>query len=375
LIRACGEVGEKLFVKDDGPGTMARSSSNLAVRPLRARISAPRAAGAPMPTRIDPMLAVLSELPSNQNSYGFEYKWDGVRAICFWDGKNLQLHSRNQLDITRRYPELSDLGAALGGTPAIIDGEIVALDDNSRPNFTRLQRRMHAEGADNIKRLSREVPAWYVLFDVLWANRRSTMELPYAQRREILEGLTISGPSWQMTPSHIGQGTAMLTAAKRNGMEGIVAKRLDSIYEQGRRSPSWLKIKVVFGQEFVIGGWIPENGEQSDRVGSLLLGYYDCPAKGKPSQLRYAGRVGTGYNAATHEMLTTRLKALTSRDSPFAEAVPKKDAIFVRPQLVADVEFRRWPEGGLVQQASFKGLRSDKSPKEVVKEGQGRLLS
>jgi bifunctional non-homologous end joining protein LigD len=326
-----------------------------------------------MPLAIDPMLAVLGQLPRNPHDYAFEYKWDGVRAISFWDGNQLSIHSRNQLDITRRYPELTELGPALGQKGTILDGEIVALDENGRPSFPRLQRRMHAEGADNVKRLSVEVPALYVLFDVLWRNGKSTMGLPYVKRRELLEGLMVSGPSWQITPSHVGQGETMLRAAESNHLEGLVAKRLDSIYEPGRRSPAWLKIKVIFGQEFVVGGWIPEKGLDHDRVGSLLIGYYDCPSDGSKPRLHFAGGVGTGYTAALHADLTRKLRQRRTSTNPFADAVPKKDVVFVRPELVADVEFRRWPQGGMIHQASFKGLRTDKEATQVVKEGQGGL--
>lgn len=318
-----------------------------------------------MPTHIDPMLAVLSDLPPDPDNWGFEYKWDGVRALCFHDGKRLTLHSRNQLDITRRYPELQDLAVALPKGGTILDGEILALDETGRPSFARLQRRMHAEGTQNIARLAAEVPVWFVLFDVLWADGRSLMDEPYTRRRAVLEELTIAGPAWQITPAHVGQGAAMMDAAKRNGLEGLVAKRLDSVYEPGRRSPAWRKIKVVFGQEFVIGGWVPEKGVHHDRVGTLLVGYHDCDGK-----LRYAGGVGTGFNAALHASLTKQLASRSVRANPFAERVGKKDALFVKPDLVAEVEYRRWPPGGQIQQASFKGLRTDKSAREVVKEGQ-----
>jgi bifunctional non-homologous end joining protein LigD len=319
-----------------------------------------------MPTGIAPMLAVLSELPSDPANWSFEYKWDGVRALSFWNGRQLTLHSRNQLDITRRYPDLQDLGAALPKSGAILDGEILALDADGKPSFALLQRRMHAEGTANIARLVKQVPVWYVLFDVLWLRGRWLLDEPFTRRREMLEDLTIAGPAWQISPAHSGQGKEMLAAARQNALEGLVAKRIDSPYEPGRRSPNWRKIKVIFGQEFVIGGWVPEKGINQQRVGTLLVGYYDCDGK-----LHFAGGVGTGFNAALHASLTSQLLPLRIPSSPFVERVVKKDVMFVKPQLVAEVEFRRWPEGGQVQQASFKGIRTDKTAREVVKEGQG----
>ena len=319
-----------------------------------------------MPTAIAPMLAVLSDLPSDPGNWAFEYKWDGVRALAFWNGKRLTLHSRNQLDITRRYPDLQELGKALPRGGAILDGEILALDSDGKPSFARLQRRMHAEGTDNIARLVKQVPVWYVLFDILWLRGRSLFDQSYTRRREILEGLTVAGPAWQISPAHTGQGKEMLAAARQNALEGLVAKRLDSLYDPGRRSPNWRKIKVIFGQEFVIGGWVPEKGVNKNRVGTLLVGYYDCEGR-----LHFAGGVGTGFNAAFHASVTSQLLPLAISSNPFVQRVAKKDVIFVKPQLVAEVEFRRWPEGGQVQQASFKGIRTDKTAREVVKEGQG----
>ena len=228
-----------------------------------------------MPAHIMPMLAVLApHLPTKQERWGFEFKWDGVRAICYYDGKRVELRSRNDLEITQRYPELHGLRDAIGDTPAVLDGEIIALDELDRPSFTRLQRRMHVNDARAVARLMNEVPAFFVLFDVLYFDGRNTMSLPYTQRRAILDELPIVKPHWQRTPMQVGPGAgeAMLQAARENALEGIVAKELDSPYQPGRRSDCWLKVKIIQRQELVIGGWIPEQGGRKDHVGALLDG-------------------------------------------------------------------------------------------------------
>lgn len=311
------------------------------------------------------MLAVAGDLPGNQDRWAFEYKWDGVRAICFWDGSQLRLHSRNQLDITRRYPELLALGQMLGERATVLDGEIVALDAAGRPSFERLQHRMHVENAGAVARLVREVPVWYLLFDVLYANGRSTIDLTYQRRREILEQLVRDGPAWQITPSNVGGGNEMLRAATENELEGLVAKRIDSRYEPGRRSPAWIKIKRTHGQEFVIGGWIPEQGTRGERVGSLLMGYYDSQP-GAATKLHFVGRVGSGFNAAAQAKLVGLLRSRETPDNPFDARVPRRETRFVRPELIAQVEYRRWPAGGMIQHAAFKGLRDDKLASQVV---------
>ena len=157
----------------------------------------------------------------------------------------------------------------------------------------------------------------------------------------------------------------MLQSAQATGMEGVVAKQLDSRYEPGRRSPAWRKIKVIFGQELVIGGWIPQE-QLPSHIGSLLMGYYE--GQGAQRRLRYAGRLGSGFSQAEHERLVGELSKIRRTTSPFGEAVPRRDVIFVEPRLVAEVEYRRWPEGGMIQQAAYKGLRWDKSATEIVKE-------
>jgi bifunctional non-homologous end joining protein LigD len=322
-----------------------------------------------MPAGIDPMLAVLApSLPPDEENYGYEFKWDGIRALCYWDGRRLRLESRNRLEMTHRYPELHVLGDALGSRTAILDGEIVALDDNDRPSFPLLQQRMHVNDARDIERLGHDVPIRYLVFDLIYLDGRTVTDRTYVHRRDLLEQLTLVGPTWQVPPAHFGEGEGevMLAAARESGLEGVVAKRLDSVYEVGRRSPDWLKIKVVARQEFVVGGWVPQGGTDLSHIGSLLIGYYE-PA-GNKKVLRFAGGVGTGFDQRWHRTLTSMLKPLTRATSPFADPVPKAGKLFVEPLVVVEVEYRRWPAGGMVHQAAFKGIRTDKKPRQVVRE-------
>jgi bifunctional non-homologous end joining protein LigD len=321
-----------------------------------------RRAAAPMPQHIEPMLAILSTLPPDPKPYSFEFKWDGVRAITYVDGRRLRMESRNLLDITPRYPELHALAKELQGRRAILDGEVVALDKEGRPSFPLLQQRMHVRDAGVVKLLMKQVPVYYMIFDVLYLDNQVTMPLPFKKRRELLEGLMLSGESWRTSPNVEGEGKSMYETAEAHRMEGIVAKKLDSPYEPGRRSPNWLKIKIVQSQEFVVGGWCPEKGNNRSRIGCLLLGYYEG------DRLRYAGSVGTGFTDAIHRQLVEKLRKIERPTSPFVDKVPKPNAIFVDPKLVVEVDYRRWPEGGLVQQASYKGLRMDKKASQVVKE-------
>jgi bifunctional non-homologous end joining protein LigD len=332
---------------------MARASTQ--VRPRRQ-------IAAPMPQSIEPMLAVLSTLPPDPKPYSFEFKWDGVRAISYFDGKRLSMESRNLLDITPRYPELHAITRELDGRRAILDGEVVALDKDGRPSLPLLQQRMHVRDAGAVKLLMKRVPVYYMIFDILYLDGQVTMPLPFKKRREILESLMLSGESWRTSPAMEGEGKSMYETAVAHTMEGIVAKKLDSPYEPGRRSPNWLKIKIVQSQELVVGGWCPEKGDNRSRIGCLLLGYYD---KG---QFRYAGSVGTGYTGAVHKQLVEKLQKIGRTNSPFVDKVPKPNPIFVDPKLVVEVDYRRWPEGGLVQQASYKGLRMDKKASQVIKE-------
>jgi bifunctional non-homologous end joining protein LigD len=315
-----------------------------------------------MPELVAPMRAVLSQhLPAKQADYAFEYKWDGVRAICRWDGQQFSLQSRNQLDITNRYPELWPLAKVFGSRSVMLDGEVIAVDAHERPSFSRLQRRMHVQDMGAVLRLMGEVPVFFVVFDVLWLDGQPLLERPWIQRRDRLEELELGGPAWLRSPAHIGEGPEVLAAARAMQLEGVVAKKLDAPYRPGARSPDWLKIKIISEDEFVVGGWVPEAGTRTNRIGSLLLGYYDDERR-----LRFAGGVGTGFNEEDHRRLSKLMRSLAQTASPFADRVPKAGALFVKPQVVAQVEYRRKGPEGILQQAAFKGLRTDKSAREVA---------
>jgi bifunctional non-homologous end joining protein LigD len=329
----------------------------------RKRGAPSRRAADPLPTVFPPMLATLAPaLPVRQSLYGFEYKWDGVRAICRWDGKNLSMWSRNQLDITRRYPELWDIGKVFGSRTVILDGEVIALDDEQRPSFTQLQNRMHVNDEHAIKRLIKQIPAFFMAFDVLYLDGKSLMNEPWLARRDKLDQLQLEsdGSPWRVPPAHVGEGDAMLDAARQMKLEGLVAKHVESTYRPGARSADWLKVKIVGDEEFVVGGWFPEAGTRTNRVGSLLIGQYD-----DSGQLRFAGGIGTGFTDKVHKELTGRLHALASTASPFADPIPKRGALFVKPQMVVQVEYRRRTPEGMVHQGAYKGLRDDKEPREV----------
>jgi bifunctional non-homologous end joining protein LigD len=314
----------------------------------------------PMPEHVVPMMARLSDLPKHDRDYGFEVKWDGVRAIAYCEDGRVRLESRNLRDVTKQYPELSKLGRELGSRRAVLDGEIVALDEQGRPDFQRLQPRMHVVSESTIRRRVSDTPVVYMIFDVLWLEGHLTMPLPYTERRKRLEGLDLNGDYWRTPAYHVGDGKAMLKASKEQGLEGVVAKRLDSRYEPGSRSGAWLKIKNKLRQEFVIGGWLPGEGGRSNTLGSLAVGYYE------DGRLRYAGNVGTGFTQRTLADVLAELKKRERPDSPFEGRQPPKGTRFVEPELVAEVEFRAWTKTRTLRQPSFKGLRDDKNARDVI---------
>lgn len=316
----------------------------------------------PVPAVFAPMAATLSTLPADDDAWGYEIKWDGVRSLAFGEPGHLRLFGRTQRDITRQYPELRPLERALGYREVVLDGEIVAFDDSGRPSFQRLQPRIHVTSDTDIARRQHEAPATYVIFDLLHVDGRSLRSVPYEDRRALLETLELDGPHWQTPAYHRGDGADLLEATRVQGLEGIVAKRLASGYRPGRRSTDWLKVKNSLRQEVVVGGWLDGQGQRSGELGSLLVGYYDG------DELRFAGKVGTGFDTRTRRMLLDRLQALRTETSPFTGRQPQKEAIFAEPRLVCEVAFAEWTSTGTMRHPSYQGLRDDKPPRDVVRE-------
>jgi bifunctional non-homologous end joining protein LigD len=291
-------------------------------------------------------------------------KWDGIRAIGYVDGGRIRLLSRNGNDVTRRYPELRRLGEALGARDVVLDGEIVAFDESGRPSFELLQRRMHVENDSTIRKLAQEIPVTYVLFDLLWLDGRSTMDLPYSERRDRLAELALNGGSWQTPPNEVGDGAATIEISHRFGLEGVVAKRVDGRYEPGRRSRGWLKVKNQLRQEFVVGGWQPGEKGRTGSIGSLLVGYYDEHS----GRLHYAGKVGSGLSGPVIAELEQVFAQHARDDSPFDIGRVPQGVRFVDPTLVVDVRFTEWTGAANIRHPTFMGLRDDKDPKDVVRE-------
>ena len=319
----------------------------------------------PLPERLAPMLARAGGLPSDESQWAFEVKWDGVRALAYSKPGRLRFESRNFNDISARYPELRPLNRALSSHEALLDGEVVAFDADGRPSFERLQQRMHLTGESAVRRRARDLPVVYVIFDLLHLDGHPLVDLPYEERRKRLLELGLNGDHWQTPAHHVGHGTALLEAVRAKRLEGVIAKRLGSRYEPGRRGGAWLKIKVTRRQEVVIAGWLPGEGRRRDRIGALLTGYHDG------AELRFAGKVGTGFSEPELDRLAATLRSLERPTSPFSGRQPQRGAIFAEPALVAEVEFTEWTAEGMLRHPSYKGLRDDKPPEAIVREPDG----
>ena len=318
-----------------------------------------------------PMKAVsATDLPGDGDRWAYEVKWDGMRVLARMEGGAVQAWSANGADATGRFPELGSLAEELADVgPVLLDGEIVAPDpDTGRPDFGRLQPRMHASGAA-AARLTAEIPVSYAVFDLLELDGHALLDQPYDARRALLEQLVPDGAGWFVPAVH-HDGPALLAAVEAQGLEGVVAKRRDSRYEPGRRSPAWVKVKVRRHQELVVGGWLPGTGARGATFGALLLGYHDPPADPDdvPGPLRFAGRVGTGFSDRLLRDLRARLDALAMEDCPFDPEPPRdvvRRAHWVRPRIVVEVAHAEWTADGVLRHPSFLGERDDKAAEEV----------
>lgn len=316
----------------------------------------------PLPRDVAPMLATTGPLPADGDRWAYEVKWDGVRALVSVQAGQVTLRSRNGNDITGAYPELLGLGGALGSTSALLDGEVVAFDAAGRPDFGLLQSRVHVRSP--APSLVRSTPVTLLLFDVLQVDDQPLVDASYDERRAVLEALPLAGERWQVPPSFPGDGEAVLAATLAQGMEGVVAKRRDSRYTPGRRSDCWVKVKHVHRTSAVVVGWKPGDGGRAGRIGSLLL------AVPEGDGWAFAGHVGTGFSDATLRLLGERLEPLR-RDTPVLDDVPRehaRHAVWVEPVLVVECDYTEWTRDGRLRHPSYKGLRPDVDPREVVRE-------
>lgn len=307
------------------------------------------------------MLATPGPLPTGPG-WAYELKWDGVRVLVDVGPDGFTMTSRRGNDVRAAYPELSGLADA--GRDMLLDGEVVALVDG-RPSFSALQSRMHVRSAGQARRLAATMPVTYFVFDVLRLYGVDLTARPYVERRSTLDRLELSGPHWTVPPA-FDDGPATVTAARQNGLEGVVAKRLAAPYRPGVRSGDWIKVRIGNRQEFVVGGWEAGEGGRAGGIGALLLGYYD-----DAGQLLYAGQVGTGFTARKLVELGRRLAPLRRPAMPFATMpadVRGRVLTWVEPELVVEVEFAEWTPEGRLRFASFQGERNDKDPREVRRE-------
>lgn len=311
------------------------------------------------------MKATSGDLPIG-DAWGYEIKWDGMRIIAFIEDGEIRLQSSNLLDATASFPELEGLADSLSGVGSVVlDGEVIAFDDEGRPSFKRLQQRMHVSDRSAAALRATAVPAVFVGFDLLHLQGHDTVDLPFENRRKLLVDILETGPRWRTTDLHLDGGQDLLDVVTSQHLEGLVAKRLDSGYKPGKRSSLWRKIKPRRRQEMVVGGWVSGEGRRAGTIGALIAGVYD------ESGLRYCGRVGSGLGEREIEMWRTLLAPLERVDSPFVDAAPPpagRTRTWVEPELVIEVAFAEWSDGFHIRHPSYLGRRTDKAPSSIVRE-------
>lgn len=291
---------------------------------------------------VAPMKATLGRLPAGDD-WAYEVKWDGYRTLVFVDDGDVRLQSSSGRDVTERWPELAPIATATNAATAILDAELVVLDDAGRPRFELVQQSGPGSPREAV----------LYVFDVLSIGGTDTIDLPYEDRRRLLDGLLEPGDNWMVPVHRVGDGAALLAAAEQQELEGVVAKRLGSTYRPGTRTKDWIKVKVRRQVDVAIGGFTAGEGGRSSTFGSLLVGRWDG------DELHFAGGVGTGFDQATLASLTERMRALSVDDHPFAEQPPaayRRDATWIQPELTARIEIAEFTNEGYVRHASFLHL-------------------
>src|SRR5437899_2419319 len=315
----------------------------------------------PLAQKVPPMMAVAADEPFDSPDFVYEPKWDGVRTLAFVDGGEVRLQTRNLLDCTKQYPEAHAAAEALtGGYRAILDGEVVALDEKGVPSFQRLQPRMHQRDESAVARLRKSVPVVYEVFDLLYLDGEDLARQPLRDRRRRLEAALEPMGAIRLSEGFPGNGIALFKAVQEQGLEGIVAKRLDAPYVSGR-SAAWVKIKAYKSMDCVIGGWTAGQGGRHSTLGALVVGIY------RDGKLVPVGHVGSGFDDRTLRDLLVTLKEHQAPTSPFAIA-PKvnQPATWCFPDLVCEVRYAEMTRDGTLRHPVYLGLRSDIDPKDCT---------
>ncbi|MFG2634577.1 ATP-dependent DNA ligase [Streptomyces sp. NPDC048362] len=307
------------------------------------------------------MLATPGSLPppAQDERWAYETKQDGQRVIVYLPGDgSVLLRARSGEDITAAYPELHPLGESLGAAPAVLDGEVLALDERGRSDFQLLQSRMGlAHAPARAAHRAARVPVHLVLFDVPFLGE-SLVRLPYLRRRARLRELGLSGPHWSTPGAVTGHGAEALAATREHGLEGLVCKRLDSVYEPGVRSRAWVKIRNTRAEDVIVGGWLPGKGRLTGLPGAVLVG------QRAGGRLRYVGGVGTGWSEAERTELAALLRAAASDRCPFDPVPRVTGAHWVLPRLVGEVGYSTRTRSGMLRQPSWLRLRPDLAPED-----------
>ncbi|MGD0988833.1 MAG: non-homologous end-joining DNA ligase [Candidatus Sulfotelmatobacter sp.] len=322
----------------------------------------------PIPTAIYPMLATAIEKPFDGDDWLFEIKWDGYRAVAFIENGKVRLVSRNQNELTHRYPELKDLPQFVKAKTAILDGEVVALDDQGRPSFSLMQQRTGFRPGGKRGTVNADVPVLYYAFDLLYLDGYDWRKVPLEKRKEKLESVIVGGDVLRFSDHYAREGKALFEVAKQKGLEGILAKRRECPYQE-RRSSDWLKIKIRHRVECVIGGYTEPEGSRA-HFGSIVLGLYD-----KQGRLIHVGQAGSGFNQKSLAEIWSMLKERETKQKPFyGEVEALRKVYWIKPELVAEIEYAEWTEGASggsgpkLRAPVFLGLRDDKDPKECLLE-------